>query len=210
MSGDKIDDDTGLLAAVAYGEASTANDPDEIGGIAFTVANRCRAWNGKTVTNLKASDPNYAYAWNGTNQRFNKFMKASVDSIKKDAGMSSALDWAKAALENKGTDPSNGALFWDGLDFKKDTNGNENKNHPKRKDGFKYGDPLHDIFSIPENKREIIVRWKIKNNKTGKIIDGAERGRYDAVWVSTAAHGNTILWKHPDDYLEATGGKEYR
>ena len=189
MSGDKIDDDTGLLAAVAYGEASTANDPDEIGGIAFTVANRCRAWNGKTVTNLKASDPNYAYAWNGTNQRFNKFMKASVDSIKKDAGMSSALDWAKAALENKGTDPSNGALFWD---------------------GFKYGDPLHDIFSIPENKREIIVRWKIKNNKTGKIIDGAERGRYDAVWVSTAAHGNTILWKHPDDYLEATGGKEYR
>lgn len=40
MSVKKIDDDMRLLAALAYGEASTADDSDEIGGIAFAVANR--------------------------------------------------------------------------------------------------------------------------------------------------------------------------
>ncbi len=68
----------------------------------------------------------------------------------------------------------------------------------------------HNIFSVPENKREIIVRWKIRNKKTGEVVDGAERGRYDAVWISTAAHGKTIFWKHPENYLIATGGKEFR
>ena len=38
-----IDDQTRKLAAIAYGEASTANNSDEIGGIAFAVANRARA-----------------------------------------------------------------------------------------------------------------------------------------------------------------------
>lgn len=207
---DKIDDDTRLLAAIAYGEASGANDSNEIAGIAFAVANRCRAWGRKTVSELKVTDPNYAYAWNGTNQRFNRFMKASDSDIKKDAGMSSALDWAKVALAGSGNDPSNGALFWDGLDFKTDKNGNDNINHPKRKNGFKYGDSSHNIFGVPEKKRAVIIRWKIKNKKTGEIVSGAERGRYDAPWVSTAAHGKTIFWKYSEDYLKATGGKEYR
>lgn len=113
MSDEKIDDETRLLAAVAYGEASTANDSDEIGGIAFAVSNRCRAWGGKTVSALKAADPNYAYAWDGSNAR---------------------------------------------------------------------------------------------NKKTGQIVDGAERGRYDEVWISTFAHSSTIFWKHPTEHITATGG----
>ncbi len=205
MSDEKIDDETRLLASVAYGEASTANNSDEIGGIAFAVANRCRAWGGKTVSALKAVEPNYAYAWDGSNARFNKLMKASESVIRKDAGMSLAVDWATAAINNEGADPSNGGFWWDGLDFKTNYN-----NHPKVRDGFKFGDPSHNIFKVQEKKREVIVRWKIKNKKTGQIVDGAERGRYDAVWVSTAAHGSTIFWSHPKDYITATGGKAYK
>lgn len=92
MSDAKVGNEARLLAAIAYGEASTANDSDEIGGIAFAVANRCRAWGGKNVSALKLAEPNYAYAWNGSNARFNKLMKASETAIRKDAGMLLAVD----------------------------------------------------------------------------------------------------------------------
>ena len=205
MSESNLSDEIRLLAALAYGEASTANDPDEIGGIAFAVVNRCRAWCGKTVTALKAADPNYAYAWDGSNARFNKMMKASESNIKKDTGMSLALAWATAAFNNQGDDPSNGGMWWDGLDFKTNY-----AHHPKVRDGFKYGHAAHNIFNVQENRREVIVRWRIRNRKTGQIVDGSERGRYDAVWISTAAHGSTIFWKHPTEYITATAGKEYK
>lgn len=201
---DSLDADAKLLAAIAYGEASAANDPNEIGGIAFAVANRARAW-GKTIVAMKAADANYAYAWNGANARFNKLMNSNDYGISRDNGMNLAADWAKKAIANLEVDPSNGGLFWDGLDFK--TNYSK---HPKVHDGFKFGDPENNIFNVQEKKREVVVRWKIKNKKTGQIVDGAERGRYDTVWVSTAAHGSTIFWKHPDDYLKATGGKAYK
>ncbi|WP_242540197.1 hypothetical protein [Trinickia mobilis] len=73
-----------------------------------------------------------------------------------------------------------------------------------------FSNPSHNIFGVPEHRIEIIVRWKIRNKKTGKIVDGAERGRYDTVWVSTATHGGTVFWQHNPDYLKATGGKSYR
>ncbi len=179
--------DLRLLAAIAYGEASTANDSDEIGGIAFAVANRCRAWRGKTVSELRVADPNYAFAWNGSNQRFNKLMSTPDDKLEADTGMRLAIEWARKALANDGPNPSNGAFWWDGLDFK-----TEYATHPKAQIGFKWGDPSHNIFEVPENKRLFIKRWRIVNKKTGKVVDGAERGRYDSVWVSTAAHGSTI------------------
>ncbi|MCC8403198.1 hypothetical protein LJ655_15095 [Paraburkholderia sp. MMS20-SJTN17] len=194
-----------LLAAVAYGEASPANDPQEIGGIAFAVANRCRAWGNKTVPELRAADQNYSYAWDGSNARFNKLMRTSDAEIERNSGMKLAVDWAERALVNGGPDPSNGGFWWDGLDFKTNY-----ANHPKVRDGFRWGDPSHNIFNVPENRRNVIVRWQVKNRKTGQIVDGAERGRYDCVWVSTAAHGSTIFWIHNPDYLNATGGKAYR
>lgn len=193
-----------LLAAIAYGEASTANDPEEMGGIAFAVANRCRAWGGKTVAELRAADPNYAYAWNGSNARFNKLIAASDDDIAVHPGMTIAVQSARRALANEGPDPSAGAFWWDGLDFK------TNARHPKIRDGFKWGDPSHNIFGVAENKYEVIVRWQIRNRKAGKIVDGAERGRYDSMWVSTAAHGKTIFWRYNPQYVSATGGKAYR
>ncbi|QYD69040.1 hypothetical protein KZJ38_01165 [Paraburkholderia edwinii] len=202
---DAIDKEVRLLAAIAYGEASIANDSQEIGGIAFAVANRCRAWGGKTVTELRAADNDYAYAWNGSNDRFNRLMRASEGEIEHDKGMKLAADWARKALANDGPDPSNGAYWWDGLDFK-----TRYETRPKVRNGFKWGDPAHNIFGVPERRWMRIARWNIVNRKTGKIVDGAERGRYDSVWVSTAAHGSTVFWQHNPDYLKATGGKAYR
>ena len=61
--------------------------------------------------------------------------------------MSLAVDWATVTLKNKGTDPSNGALWWDGLDFK-----TQYSSRPKVIDGFKFGDPSHNIFKVQEKK----------------------------------------------------------
>jgi len=69
---------------------------------------------------------------------------------------------------------------------------------------------MDSFHGFSENRRNVIVRWQLRNRKTGKIVDGTERGRYDSVWVSTAAHGSTIFWLHNPDYLKATGAKAYR
>jgi hypothetical protein len=107
------------LAAIAYGEASTLNDANEIAAIAFAVANRTRAWGGKTVTELIAADPNYTYAINGKNVRYERFMgMESKADIARDPGMNIALCAALRAWANEGADPSNGAFWWDGVDFK--------------------------------------------------------------------------------------------
>ncbi|QPF75896.1 hypothetical protein G8A07_25255 [Roseateles sp. DAIF2] len=192
------------MAAIAYGEASTSNVSDEIGGIAFAVANRCRAWGGKTVDELLAADPNYTYAVKDGNVRYGKLMTASEAQIEADPGMRLARQWAQTALAGRGPDPARGAFWWDGKDFK--TN---HKNHPKVKEGFRFGDPSHNIFDVPEPvNAEVITYWTAKKN--GTLVNTKERGRYTAVWVSTAAHGSTIFWTHPPEYLEATGGKPYR
>lgn len=199
-----LDENTRLLAAIAYGEASGANDPDEIGGIAFAVANRCRAW-GKTVTEIKAADPSYAFAWAGKNERFNKFMRTPDSEIELNPGMRLAADLARKALGNEGPDPSNGAYWWDGLDFKTNY-----ANHRKVNDGFQWGDASHNIFNVPEHKVPGVVYWRAKDKKTGKIVNTKERGRYDSVWISTAAHGSTVFWTHNPDYVKATGCLPYK
>jgi len=194
------------LAAIAYGEASTLNDPEEILGIAFAVANRARAWGGKTVLELIQADPNYTYAINGKNIRYERFMKnGSTSEINQDSGMKRALDAATKAWANDSADPSNGAYWWDGVDFK--TNYTR---HPKVKDGFRFGDQSHNIFGVEEKRFERILYWKVRNRKTGEEINSKERGRFNTVWMSTAAHGKTIFWTHDPEYLTTTGGKAYR
>lgn len=199
-----LDDDLRLLAAVAYGESSAANDSEEIGGVAYAVANRARAW-GKSITAIRKVDPNYAYAWSGSNQRFNLLMNTPLGDIQKDGGMKLALEWAKKAMKEEGVDPSNGAFWWDGVDF--ETN---YKQHRKVLDGFAWGNPSDNIFGVPEHRVPVIIYWKMRNKKTGRVVKATVRGRYDAVWISTAAHGKTIFWKHNIDFIKATGCKPYK
>jgi hypothetical protein len=202
----QLDSNTRQLAAAAYGEASVANDSNEIGGIAFAIANRARAWGNKTVQQLFNADPNYSYAIVDGNKRYDMFMKASEDTIEKNTGMKLALDWAKKALENKTTDPSNGAYWWDGADIKP----NYSK-HPKVKDGIHFGDPKHNIYNIKESSQgEITIYWKVRNKKTGEEVNSKIRGSYSHVWISTAAYGGTIFWKYDSDYLKANGAKDYK
>lgn len=201
----QLDENTQKLAAIAYGEASGLNDPNEIGGIAFAVANRARAWGNKTVNELLAADPNYTYAVTDGNPRFAKLMKANAQLIAADSGMKLAVECAKKALANEGVDPSDGAFWWDGVDFKTNY-----ANHPKVKDGFSYGSPEHNIFNVSESSKPVTTYWKVRNKRTGKEENSKVRGSYQYVWKSTAAHGKTIFWTHDADYLSATGGKFYR
>lgn len=202
----EIDRNIKRLAAIAYGEGSTLNDVDEITAIAFAFANRARAWGGKLVDEVIAADPNYTYAIDGKNQRYEAFMKTpSVAQLNKDFGMAIALQAASKAWRNEGLDPSNGAFWWDGLDFK--TNYSR---HPKVKDGFRFSDPKHNIFDVPEKSVDVSIFWKVRDVKTGAEIDSKLRGKYRSVWISTAAHGKTIFWTHDPEYLATSGGKKYR
>ncbi len=201
-----VDSNIKKLAAVAFGEASTLNDPDEIAGIAFAIANRARAWGGKTVDELIKADKHYTYAINGKNVRYESFMKTTcTEDIEKDSGMRIALKAAIRAWANQGPDPSNGAYWWDGLDFK--TNYEE---HPKVIDGFRLGHRSHNIFGVAEKAVVVTIYWKVRNKITGVEVNSSVRGKYRYVWVSTAAHGDTIFWTHDREYLAVSGGKAYR
>ena len=201
-----LDKNTRQLAAAAYGEASISNNSNEIGGIAFAIANRARAWGNKTIQQLFNADPNYSYAITDGNARYNAFMEATSDMIEKNEGMKLALEWAKKALANTTTDPSNGAFWWDGADIESNY-----ENHPKVKDGLHFADPKHNIYNLEESSQgKITIYWKVRNKKTGKIMNSKIRGSYTYVWVSTAAYGGTIFWKYDNDYLKATGAKNYK
>lgn len=201
-----LDPNIRKLAAIAYGEASTLDDEDEIGGIAFAVANRARAWGNKSIEELLAAAPNYTYAIDGNNKRYERFIHTTNEKeINLDDGMRLALKMAYRAWGNEGSDPSNGAYWWDGVDFKTNY-----KNHPKVRDGFHFTDPSHNIFSVPESKVDVTIHWKVRNKKTGAEVNSKVRGKYSYVWQSTAAYGKTIFWKHDIEYLNATGGKAYR
>ncbi len=193
------------LAAIAYGEASGLNDADEIAGIAYAVANRARAWGNKTIEELLAADPNYTYAVKDGNARYGKLIHAADEEIAKDPTMSLAVEGAKNAMQKKGGDPSGGAYWWDGVDFKTNY-----KKHPKVRDGFHFGNTAHNIFSVEESAVDVTIYWKVKNKKTGLVVNSKVRGSYKYVWISTASHGKTIFWTHDPEYIAATGGKEFR
>lgn len=200
-----MDAQTRKLAAIAYGESSGANDPKEIGAIAWAVANRARAWGGKTIEEMLTADPNYTYVVKDGSPRYNRLMKASEADIQADSGMALALKCAQNALANTGADPSNGAYWWDGLDFKTNY-----ARHPKVRDGFHFAAPEHNIHDVKETSHETTIYWKVRDKKTGKEVNSKVRGRFKCVWESTAAYGGTIFWKHDADYVVATGGKAYR
>ncbi|MFC0226969.1 hypothetical protein [Serratia aquatilis] len=154
-------------------------------------------------------ESSYSYVTSDGNARYTKLKKATDENIRNDTGMSNALAAAKNALAN-GEDLSNGAYFWDGADIKS----NYDK-HFKVKHGIKFSDPSHNIYSIAESTKVVIlykeVKKKVKVN--GKIKTKKEKveiGRYDHVYDSTAAYGGTIFWKNNDDYIRVSKGKLYK
>lgn len=192
-----------LLAALCYGESSSANEYEEMAAIANVFVRQAAARR-KNVSELIKSDPSYSFVVSDGNQRYNALLKASEKEIKNNKGMSVAVSAAENALDPAGRDYSNGAYFWDGADLKSNY-----KNHSKVRQGIKFSDPSHNIYSVQESTREVVVYWQVKNKK-GKIVKSKERGRYSYVYISTAAYGGTVFWKYSGDFLTVTGSKEYK
>lgn len=201
----KIDDDVRILAAMAYGESSVQNDKSEIYAIA-SVLERQRAARGfETIKDLGKKDKTFSFVTSDGNERYSKLMLATEDEIEKDSGMKIAIAGAKNAKAG-GIDYSNGAYFWDGADIKPNY-----ATHFKVKHGIKFTDPSHNIYSIAESTKLVVLSKVVTKKSGGKNIkEKVEIGRYDHVYESTAAHGGTIFWKQSEDYLKVTKAKPYR
>lgn len=198
-----IDAEVRLLAAVAYGEGSTADVEEELAGIAHAVANRCKAWD-KTVAEIIRVDSGYTYAANGKCVRFNQLKAAGLDEINKNGGMRIAVNAARQALAGEGSDPSNGAYWWDGYDLK-----DKKQSNMRILRGFKYGDPSHNIFGMQPILVPVTLYWQAVN-KNGDVVNTKVRGSFDCAYVSKAAHGGTIFWRYNPDYVKASGTKEFK
>ena len=197
------DPDLVLLAAVAYGEASTKDVYEEMAGIANVIV-RQKSARATTLAKLLGPKSAYAFAASDGNARTKALKDAKPADRLKNAGMVSALKAARNALDPKGTDYSNGGYFWDGADIKSNY-----ANHPKVKKGIKFTDEAHNIYKIKESSVDVTTYWQVAG-KDGKLVNGKERGKYTYVYESTAAHGGTIFWKYGADFLKATGNKEYQ
>ncbi|WP_426105639.1 hypothetical protein [Massilia sp. TSP1-1-2] len=204
---DKISKEVRILAAMSYGEASPKDVAEEIGAIANVLVRQRKARGYLDMNTFVTSDKTFSFVVKDGNARYKKFTKASEAAIAKDAGMTAALNAAKQALANDGKDWSNGGYFWDGADIKSNY-----KNHFKVKHGIQFSDPSHNIYEIEESTKLVIITKTVVKKKKGKVISSetVEVARYDHIYISTAAYGGTIFWKHNPAYMEATGAKEYK
>ncbi|EYF01641.1 hypothetical protein [Chondromyces apiculatus] len=195
-----------LLAAISYGEASTANVYEEMAGIANVLVRQAKARSGGSISGLVSGHRNFAYAASDGNARFAAFKAKQltlVDMREGNDGMRLAIKGAINALRD-GHDYSNGAYFWDGKDL-----GTNYSNHEKVKKGLKFSDESHRIFTvdgspIADNAVPTTTYWYDKNGKATK-----ERGSYDYTYETTAVWGSTVFSKTTDAYRKATGGKPH-
>jgi hypothetical protein len=202
----KPDKQVRTLAAMAYGEASAKDDPDEMGALASVLVRQRDARGYIDINVFVKSDKTFSFVVADGNDRYRKLINASESQIAKDPGMSAAVTAARNALSG-GRDSSNGAYFWDGADIKSNY-----KKHFKVRQGIRFADSAHNIYSIEESKVLVIKTKTTVEKKQGKIINKTvvEVGRYDHVYVSTAAYGGTIFWKFNPDYVSLNRAKEYK
>jgi hypothetical protein len=198
---EKLDTNTRKLAAVAYGEGSTANVFEEMAAIANVLVRQQTSRGYKSVADFISADKTFAFAAHDGNQRYGKLMKAEIKAINADAGMKAAVRAAENALSAEGKDYSNGAYFWDGADIKS----NYSK-HAKVLKGIRITDAKHRIYDIADKDVPGEEFWLDKDKKPTK----RSRGKYKYAYESTAAWGGTIFWKYNADYLKAKGGKAYK
>lgn len=208
MSGTyKMNKELRILAAMAYGEASPKDVTAEISAIAYVLVRQRNARGYSDMSTFVTSDKTFSFVVKDGNARYKKLMNASESDTAKDAGMTAAVNAARQALANEGTDYSNGGYFWDGDDIKSNY-----KNHFKVKNGIRFSSPAHNIYDIKESTKLVIITKTLVKKKKGKVISSetVEVARYDHIYVSTAAYGGTIFWKHNPAYMKATGAKEYK
>lgn len=201
----KPSEETRMLAAMAYGEGSTANDEKEIYALASVLHRQMKARGYSSIKDFVTNEKSFSFVTSDGNQRYKKLMEASEEKIAKDPGMTIAIKAAENAFAG-GIDHSNGAYFWDGADIK-----TKYTTHFKVRHGIKFTDPAHNIYDIKESTIETKNLYKTTKKKVNgkvviekKLIDSA-----DHVYESTAAHGGTIFWKQSSNYLNVTKSKEW-
>jgi len=202
-----IDRQIRKLAAMAYGESSPENNPDEIYAIASVLERQRIARGYADIVMFSIRDKTFSFVVRDGNKRYKKLMEASDAAIQQDAGMHCAVEAALNAMAG-GPDHSNGAYFWDGADIKTNY-----KRHAKVKVGIRFSDPSHNIYKIAESTNLVIKTKTVvrKDTVTGKKTSTVEEiGRFDHVYESTAAHGGTIFWRISPQYLLVMKAKEYR
>lgn len=202
----KLDPETRLLAAMAYGEASAADVPEEMNALASVLVRQRNARGYASMATFTSSDRTFSFVVKDGNERYRKLMDASEAQVEANPGMSAAVLAARNALAG-GPDLSNGAYFWDGRDIKTNY-----KRHFKVRHGIKFADPKHNIYEIAESRKLIKLNKTVVKRSNGKVIskETVEVGRYDHVYVSTAAFGGTIFWKNNDDYMAVTRAKAHK
>lgn len=202
----KIDEETRLLAAMAYGEASAANVAEEMSALASVLVRQRDARKYASIAAFASSDPTFSFVVKDGNERYRKLLDTSEAQLAKDSGMNAAVAAARNALVG-GPDLSNGAYFWDGRDIKTNY-----KNHFKVRNGIRFSHPAHNIYGISESTKLIILNKTVIKKSKGKVIstEKVEVGRFDHVYVSTAAFGGTIFWKNNDQYMRVTKAKAHK
>ncbi|WBA06772.1 hypothetical protein LpnH3D14_02599 [Legionella pneumophila] len=168
------------LAALAYGESHWSNDYKEMAGIASAARRRMKAMGFKSINELILKDKNFAYATDPKirNERYYNII-CGIDS----PGVELAYKASRNAL-NDGTDYSNGACFWDGVDLK--VNG---ENAYRYKARFKLANKNHNVLSVIEPPP---LQRRGKNNKY-----------FEYTYISTSGINKTIFWKYTKEALEA-------
>jgi hypothetical protein len=86
------------------------------------------------------------------------------------------------------------------------------KNHFKVRNGIRFSHRAHNIYGISESAKLIVLNKTVIKKLKGKVIstEKVEVGRFDHVYVSTAAFGGTIFWKNNDQYMTVTRAKAHK
>lgn len=201
---EKLNAETRLLAAIAYGESSTKDVFEEMAALANVMVRQSKARGYASIVTFTAKEKSFSFVVADGNQRFGRLMRASESDIGRSSAMSDAVRAATNALSG-GHDYSGGAYFWDGADIKSNY-----EQHFKVRHGIRFTNPQHNIYGIKESTKLVIKTKTTKTKKNGKIeVKTEEVYRYDHIYESTAAHGGTIFWKQNPDYLKFTKSKEY-
>lgn len=194
-----VDDDTRLLAATAFGEASPKNVFEEMAAIANVLVRQQLARKYTTIGSFIRGDKTFAFAAHDGNARYAALMAATQSDLQIKEDYKLAVQAARNALSANPNDYSGKGFFWDGADIKSNY-----ENHPKVAAGIHFSDPAHNIYDIKETTVPGEEWWRDAQGKKTKL-----RGSWQYKFESTAAWGGTIFWKYSADFLKATGNKEY-
>jgi RHS repeat-associated protein len=175
------------IAGTVYSEASTKGSWKESAAIYSVLQNRADA-DGDNVINQITKNGIYGYS------ERNKFIGSNESNL-----VTSTQKGLAMAIVS-GTDYSNGAYFWAGVDIASSV-------EKRATGGLFFTDIKHDVMNVGSKKKKnapITLYWVDSNRKKLKI-----RGSYSYTYESTAGYGKTTFMKKTTNYMSATGENKF-